>query len=153
MNRLAVVAVSVALMAGAACERNDEKYAYVKDTSRGRLGWAPRPQGGEIPCVALKPQAGDVAVACPVGNPPRIFAKWVKVGDETAVIGVLAPGLAEVASSGVGVLETTESISNLGGRRLFTQLVDDDLNPSPTLSLAENADQLASDPVVTLSRP
>ena len=152
MRHLAVILLAFVLGAGSACDRS-VNYTFVKNTNAGQLGWRPSKRGSEVPCVALKPSAKEPVVACPTGSPARIFAKWVEAGDESVVIGFLAPGIAESVSSGVGVGEVTPPIRALGGRRLFIQIVDDGLQTERTIRIAENPEKLETDPAATVRRP
>ncbi len=136
----------IAALGGGACDRG-ETYSYVLDTDRGRLGWRQSANPSRGPCVAFTPTTGDVVEVCPVTDGPpgtQLYGEWVDLGDATAVIGFLASDVKAWSSSGVGVIRESKPIAGLDGRRLFVQLVDDDLQTERSIRLTQGPDPSAA---------
>ena len=150
MRRSIAALALVLLFVACTNDTKDAKVSYVKETSVGRLGWKPSKQK-QVPCVVLT--TGDEAVACPSRQLGRVYGQWVQAGSGSAVIGFLAPGEDKFASTAVGVIETTPPIEGLGGRRLFIQIVDNDLQTEDVIGLAIDPSMVKVSPDVTTRRP
>jgi hypothetical protein len=136
--------VLIVVLGGGACD-DKQKYSYVLDTNRGRIGWRQSANPSRGPCVALEPPSGKVVEVCPVSDGPpgnKLYGDWVDAGDGTAIIGFVARDVKEWSSSGVGVTRETKPIAALDGRRLFVQLVDDDLQTEKVIRLTPGPDPL-----------